>query len=68
MKTTAHGVVRLHPYERFLPAAVKLTIRVTKPGLVGKHTVLKIRSGLAPVRVDRCMAPGSSAPVSCSAV
>ena len=61
-------MTRLRPYERFLRAGVRLTIRVTQPGFIGKYTRVEIRSSRPPLRRDRCLAPGSSAPVECSAV
>ena len=68
LKMTARGMTRLRPYERFLRVGVQLTIRVTRPELIGKFTRVEIRSGRAPLRRDRCLAPGSSAPVDCPAV
>ena len=36
---------RLKAFEGFLPAGVRLEIRVTRPGFVGKHTLIRIRAG-----------------------
>ena len=68
MQRPARGTVRLKPYERFLRAGLKLTIRIGERGLVGKHTMLKIRAGRAPARRDSCMAPGSPAAIDCAAL
>jgi hypothetical protein len=68
MKKPARGTLRLKPYQRFLPAGLKLTIRVSQRDRVGKYTWLKIRGGLPPLRRDRCMAPGSPAGVDCGSV
>jgi hypothetical protein len=51
-----------------LQAGLVLEIRVTRPGQVGKYTRFRIRGGgRVPDRVDRCLRPGSSRPVSCPA-
>jgi hypothetical protein len=56
---------RIRTLERFLPAGIRLTIRVTKPGLIGKYVRLVIRGGSPPKRRDRCLMPGDPAPVKC---
>lgn len=58
--------VRLHRAERLYRAGAVLELRVTGRGRVGKYTRLRIRDGLAPARMDRCLRPGSTAPVRCS--
>lgn len=68
LRMTARGMNRLRPYERFLRRGLQLTIRVTQPGVIGKYTRVEIRATRAPLRTDRCLAPGSRAPVDCSAV
>jgi hypothetical protein len=60
------GVRRLRPFERALKAGTRLEISVTKPGYIGKFTVLVIRRGAAPTRSDRCLKPGSTRPIRCS--
>lgn len=65
--TTARGMTRLRPYERFLRAGVRLTVRVTRPAMIGKFTFVRIRSRRAPLRRDGCLVPGSSTPVACPA-
>lgn len=57
--------VRIRRAERLYRAGAVLDVRVTGRGRVGKFTRLRIRAGLAPARVDRCLAPGSTAPRSC---
>jgi hypothetical protein len=52
---------------RYRPGAVA-EIRVTQDGHIGKYVRLRIRRGRAPVRIDRCLAPGSPAPVRCPAI
>jgi hypothetical protein len=64
----ATTLTRLLRFERVLAPATRLTIRVTKPGRVGKYTEIVIRSGKAPWRRDRCLNPGSSRPRRCPSV
>jgi len=64
---TAAGVRRLRAFERTLRAGLRLEIRVTRPGFIGKHTLLRIRRGRAPLRRDRCLMPGSTRPTRCPA-
>jgi hypothetical protein len=59
------GLVHLRPFEVALRAGVRLTITVTKPGWIGKHTVITLRKGKSPGRRDRCLYPGRTAPRAC---
>ena len=52
---------------RYRPGAV-LQIRVTQPDRIGKYVRLRIRSGRAPLRIDRCLMPDKKRPVRCPAV
>jgi hypothetical protein len=61
------GVRRLRRFERDLRAGIRLTFTITKPGYVGKRTVIVIRRGAAPWRRDRCLRPGASKAVRCEA-
>jgi hypothetical protein len=62
----AHAAVgRLRPFERFLPAGVRITIRVWRPGRIGKHVRIRIRDGKAPARRDSCVLPGSRQATTC---
>lgn len=63
----ATGVVHLVPFERPLRAGTRLLITVTKPGYIGKYILLRLRRGHSPVRVDRCLYPGSARPRRCPA-
>jgi hypothetical protein len=56
---------RIRKLERYLPAGIRLTIRVTKPGLIGKYVRLVIRGGSPPKRRDACLMPGDPAPAKC---
>jgi hypothetical protein len=60
-------LTRLRAFERRLRAGTRLVVRVTRPGFIGKHTVIRIRRGKAPVRRDLCLYPGAGAPVTCPA-
>jgi len=61
------ATTRILRFERRLRAGTRLTIRVTKPGRIGKHTTILIRRNRAPLRSDRCLYPGRSRPVACPA-
>lgn len=63
----ATKLTRLRAYEGMFRAGARLVIRITRPGFVGKHTVIRIRRGKAPLRRDRCLYPGSQEPTACSA-
>jgi hypothetical protein len=43
--------------ERFLPAGVQIEVRVSKAGEIGKDTLIQIRRGRPPRRVDTCLDP-----------
>lgn len=59
------AVTRLRAFERRLRAGIRLEIRVTLSGFIGKHTVIRIRRGKVPWRRDRCLFPGSDVPARC---
>jgi PKD domain len=62
----AARIVRIRRLSRFiLPPGTLIEIRVTKRGEVGKYTRFRVRKGKPPVRVDRCLRPGSNRPVRC---
>jgi hypothetical protein len=56
---------RIRPLERYLPAGVAITIRVTRPGFVGTYTRVVIRSRKRPRRQDACVLPGETRPRPC---
>lgn len=60
-------VRRMRRLERELRARTRLTFTITKPGYIGKRTVIVIRRGAAPWRRDRCLRPGASKAVRCEA-
>lgn len=59
------SAIRLRRLERRLRSGVTVVITVRKGSTLGKYTRLRFRRGLAPARLDRCVAPGSPKPVSC---
>lgn len=61
----ASAIVHLRRFERFLLAGTDITIAVTRKGMVGKSTRIRIRKLALPVRTDRCLLPGSSRPTTC---
>jgi hypothetical protein len=62
-RSRAPGRVRV--LERFLIAGTRITIRVRRPGYIGKYTRITIRAGRPPSRRDACLMPGSSRPARC---
>jgi hypothetical protein len=61
------SLTRVRAFEHSLPAGVRLTVTVTGPERIGKHTLIIIRRGHQPLRRDRCLNPGSARPRSCPA-
>jgi hypothetical protein len=59
------GVGRIRALERFLRAGIRITIRVSSPGFIGKYVRLVIREGQAPMRRDACLLPGRAEATSC---
>jgi hypothetical protein len=57
--------VRIGPLERPTRFGTRLIFRITMPGTIGKYTRLRIRNGRRPVRLDRCLFPGSRRPSPC---
>jgi hypothetical protein len=52
-------------FQRNLAAGALLQIRVTQPGAIGKYTSVRIRRRKLPVRIDKCLQPPSTTPISC---
>ena len=59
------GLVSLTRYERTLKAGAVLEVRVSKAGQIGKYTSFKIRRGKLPERLDACLAPAATQPMTC---
>jgi len=64
----SRGLGRIETLERFLRAGIRITIRVVRPGTIGKYVRFVIREGKAPYRRDACLLPGAEVPVKCPAV
>jgi hypothetical protein len=66
VRTIGIRSMRVHRFRRRMlrPGAV-VQVWVTRPGEIGKYTRFRIRKGRTPARVDRCLMPGSKAPVAC---
>jgi hypothetical protein len=56
---------RIRALERYLAAGTRVTIRVRRPGFIGKYARIVIRGGRPPSRRDACLLPGNSRPVAC---
>lgn len=67
-RATISRRTRLRALERSFPPGTTIEFRVTLSGHIGKYTKLRIRRGARPARVDRCLPPGSRAPVRCGAL
>ncbi len=61
----SRGVVRFRRLQRLLPAGTVLELSVTKRGTIGKYTRFRIRRGLTPARLDRCLKSGAKRPMRC---
>jgi hypothetical protein len=59
------GGGRIRALERFVRAGTRITIRVTRRGMIGKYVRLLVRDGKAPARRDACLLPGGSRPAKC---
>ena len=63
--TTHRDRTRVHSLERRLRAGTVIEILATKPDRIGKYVRLRVRRGMRPARVDRCLLPGVLRPVHC---
>jgi PKD domain len=60
------GLVRIRRFgRRLLRAGAVIRVFVTREGVIGKYTRLRVRAGTVPARVDRCLPPGLRAPQPC---
>ena len=64
---TTTAVRRLRTFEREFRAGTRLEVTITKPGFIGKRTVIVIRRNAAPWRSDRCLTPGAARAERCPA-
>ena len=58
----SRATLRVSAFERTLRAGVRLTIRITSPGRVGKLTSIRIRRDRVPLRHDGCLARAGRGP------
>jgi hypothetical protein len=66
-RAVAGRLLRVRSLQRSYAPRATIEIRVTQAHRIGKYTRLKTRRGKAPVRIDRCLMPGSTRPVRCPA-
>jgi hypothetical protein len=60
------GTVSLKAFiKRPLKVGTKITVVTTKPGTIGSHKVLTIRSRQRPSVTPRCLPPGVTTPQAC---
>ena len=59
-RSTRTGRVRFGRLQRSLRAGARIQVFVTSPTRIGKYTRFTIRRGLAPKRLDACLAPRGS--------
>ena len=64
-KAIAVKFVRVRALQRSYRPGATIEIRVTQRRKIGKYTRVKSRRGKAPLRIDRCLMPGSTRPVRC---
>jgi PKD repeat protein len=60
------GRVRLSNFTRVLVAGARIEVFVRAPKVIGRYVAWRIRAGKRPVRTDRCLLPGASAPTRCT--
>jgi streptogramin lyase len=65
LKKGTRNLSALFGARRKLKPGVKISVAITKPGLVGTSAVLTTRAGRAPRIVRRCLAPGAKKPTAC---
>jgi hypothetical protein len=65
IRRRTRGDGRIRALERFLPAGVRIAIRVHRRGYIGKYVHFRIRAGKPPARRDACVLSASSPPVAC---
>src|SRR3954466_4930929 len=66
-RTVAGRLLRVRSLQRSYAPRATIEIRVTQGHRIGKYTRLTTRRGKAPLRIDRCLKPGSTRPVRCPA-
>lgn len=64
-KALAAKLVRVPSLQRTYRPKATIEIRVTQARKIGKYTRFITRRGKAPLRIDRCLMPGKTKPVTC---
>jgi hypothetical protein len=54
------SLTRVRAFERSLRSGTVISVSITRHGYVGKKTVFEIRRGRSPLRIDSCLAPGTT--------
>jgi hypothetical protein len=66
-KNTARISLTKHVRGARMRPGASLEVRITRPGTVGKSVKYTVRAGRKPRKRERCLPPGSTTPVKCSA-
>jgi hypothetical protein len=64
-KAVAAKLLKVRSLQRTYQPKTTIEIRVTQAGRIGKYTRVRTRRGKAPLRMDRCLMPGSTKAVTC---
>jgi hypothetical protein len=64
-KAVTAKLLGIRSLQRWYPAKAQIEIRVTQPQRIGKYTRIRTRRGKAPLRIDRCLMPDETKPVTC---
>jgi hypothetical protein len=59
------ALITFRRFQRSLRAGVRLEIRVSRSGQIGKYTRFVIRNGKLPARSDSCLSPSGVNPIPC---
>jgi PKD repeat protein len=68
VRTTSRGrPVRFRKLEGVFRAGTRVTVAVTREGIIGRYTRFSLRQGRPPARIERCLEPGAHGPSRCPA-
>jgi PKD repeat protein len=68
VRTTSRGrPVRFRKLEGVFRAGTRVTVAVTREGIIGRYTRFSLRQGRPPARIERCLEPGARGPSRCPA-
>jgi PKD repeat protein len=66
LRTTSRGrLVRFRRLEGVFRAGTRVTVTVTREGVIGRYTRFSLRRGRPPARIERCLEPGARGPRRC---